>query len=80
MREISNTEGYLRGKVRGNLRGCSTTLLVYASAQKNSAMELRELQTRGRGRVHVIVLVPVPGKIPGHGNGMSAGRSSCPQV
>ena len=69
-------------------RGCSThtvqtnTLLVvvYASAQKNSAMELRELQTRGRGRVHVIVLVPVPGKIPGHGNGMSAGRSSCPQV
>ena len=38
MREISNTEGYLRGKVQGNLLGCPThavqsnTLLVYASA------------------------------------------------
>ena len=58
MREISNTEGYLRGKVRGNLRGCSThavqnnNLLAYASAQKNSAMELRELQVRGLGRVY----------------------------
>ena len=60
MREISNMEGYLRGKVPGNLQGCSTkavqsnTMLVHASAQKNSAMELRELQTRGRrwGRVY----------------------------
>ena len=65
MREISNTEGYLRGKIRGNLRECSThavqsnTLLVYASAQKNSAMELRELQTQGRGRVYSS---PYPGK------------------
>ena len=58
MREISNTEGYLRGKVWGNLRGCSThavennTLLVYASAQKNTAIDLLELQTRGRGQVY----------------------------
>ena len=67
MREISNTEEYLRGKVLGNLRGCSThavqnnTLLVYASAQKNSAMELRELQTRGRGQGRVY-LSPYPEK------------------
>ena len=48
-----------------NLRGCSThavqnnTLLVHASAQKNSAMELLELQTRGRGQEYSS---PYPGK------------------
>ena len=46
-------ERIFAGKSSGNLWGRSThavqsnTLLVYASAQKNSAMELRELQTRG---------------------------------
>ena len=80
MREISNTEGYLRGKVRGNLRGCSTlavpsnTLLVYASAQKNSAMELQELQTRVRGRVYEYTFnipVPWPSIFPGTGTSSS---------
>ena len=49
MRVISNTEGYLRGC---STRGAKYHSLVYASAQKNSAMKLRELQTRGRGRVY----------------------------
>ena len=59
---------------RGNLRRCSihavqsNTLLVYASAQKNSAMELQELQTRGRGRVYSSP-IPIPEKILGHGTG-----------
>ena len=54
MREISNTEGYLGGKIWCSTHAVqSNTLLVYASAQKNSAMELRELQTRGQGRVYL---------------------------
>ena len=48
-REISNMEGYFRGC---STRGAKYYSLVYASAQKNSAMKLRELQTRGRGRVY----------------------------
>ena len=61
MRETSNTEGYLRGKVRGNLRGRSThavqsitDILLYILVSvpvKYPAMELQELHTRGRGRV-----------------------------
>ena len=48
--------------------------LVYASAQKNSAMKLRELQTRGRGRV----LLPVP--CPGIFMGMPAGPKEVPLI
>ena len=69
MREISNTQGYLRGKVRGNLRGRSmhavqsiTSILLYILVSmpvKYPAMELWELHTRGRGRVS---LSPYPGK------------------
>ena len=69
MREISNTEGYLRGKVQGNLRGrlthavqSITSILLYILVSvpvKHQAMELRELHTRGRGRVSPS---PYPGK------------------
>ena len=67
MREISNTEGYLRGCSTHAVQR-NTLLIVYAFAQKNSAMELQELQTWGR------VLVPIPGKILGHGTGILVNR------
>ena len=57
-------EGYLRGKVPGNLQGCSTkavqsnTMLVHASAQKNSA------------GTEMGASVLVPGKILCHGTGV----------
>ena len=69
MRVISNTEGYLRGQFAGtirgdNLRGRITSLLLYILVPvpvKYPPMELRELHTRGRGRVSP---VPVPVKYP----------------
>ena len=73
MREISNTEGYLRGKVQGNLRGRSTHAVqsittVYTSIR---ARELPGHVTAGTAHTGTgtSVPVPVPGKILGHGTG-----------
>ena len=74
IREISNTEGYLRRKVRKVQRTRSKVLLyiiLVSVPVKYPAMELQELHTRGRGRVS-----PYP--YPGEYSAMRLGGETTP--
>ena len=73
MREILNTEGYLREKVQGNLRGRSrsySSIVLYILV--SMPVKIPGHGTAGTAHTGTGTSVPVPGKIPGRGTGDTA--------